>query len=231
MTMTKNTKRGILILVLVAVLFNLIAFLVPFHKTPVFWIGYGFGMIAILLQLYVFKISFSGDGDAKSKFYGFPIARIGLIYLVVQLIVGFACMAMGAFLPTWVAIILFVIILGAAAIGLITVDAIRDEVERQDTVLKADVTAMRALQSKTASVAAQCQDAPLKKVLTSLAEQFRFSDPVSSDALIDIEENLTGLVEELGNAVLDKDFEAARTLCAKASTLLADRNRMCKLNK
>ena len=25
--------------------------------------------------------------------------------------------------------------------------------------------------------------------------------------------------------------EAARTLCAKASTLLADRNRMCKLNK
>ena len=57
------------------------------------------------------------------------------------------------------------------------------------------------------------------------------SDPVSSDALKDIEENLTGLVEELGNAVLDKDYSATRTLCAKASSLLADRNRMCKLNK
>jgi hypothetical protein len=32
-------------------------------------------------------------------------------------------------------------------------------------------------------------------------------------------------------AVLDKDYAAAKTLCAKASTLLADRNRMCRLNK
>ena len=90
---------------------------------------------------------------------------------------------------------------------------------------------MRALQSKAVFVASQCEDAETKKALDAFAEALRFSDPVSSDALVDIEENLTGLVEELGNAVLDKDFEGARTLCAKASTLLADRNRMCKLNK
>ena len=65
----------------------------------------------------------------------------------------------------------------------------------------------------------------------ALAEALRFSDPVSSAATADIEENLTGLLEELGSAVLDKDYASVKTLCAKASTLLADRNRMCKLNK
>ena len=39
------------------------------------------------------------------------------------------------------------------------------------------------------------------------------------------------VLEELGSAVLDKDYASVKTLCAKASTLLADRNRMCKLNK
>ena len=55
--------------------------------------------------------------------------------------------------------------------------------------------------------------------------------PINNAITADIEENLTGLLEGLGSAVLDKDYSAAKTLCAKAATLLADRNRMCKLNK
>ena len=96
---------------------------------------------------------------------------------------------------------------------------------------KANVGAMRALQSKAVFVASQCEDAETKKALNALSEALRFSDPVSNAATADIEENLTGLLEELGSAVQDKDYASAKTLCAKASTLLADRNRMCKLNK
>ena len=140
-------------------------------------------------------------------------------------------MLAGKWVPAWLAVILFVLLLGAAAIGFIAAEGVRDEVERQDVVHKANVGTMRALQSKAVFVASQCEDAETKKALDAFAEALRFSDPVSSDALADIEENLTGLVEELGNAVMDKDYSAARTLCTKASSLLADRNRMCKLNK
>ena len=72
---------------------------------------------------------------------------------------------------------------------------------------------------------------PNNVFLNKLAESFRFSDPVSSDALIDIEANLSALVDELQSAVLEKDTEAAKTLCAKVEATLADRNRLCKLNK
>ena len=99
------------------------------------------------------------------------------------------------------------------------------------TLHKARVDTMRALQSKSVFIASQCDDSETKKELNKLAESFRFSDPVSSDALNDIEASLNALVDELQSAVLEKDNAAAQKLCAKVEATLADRNRMCKLNK
>ena len=99
------------------------------------------------------------------------------------------------------------------------------------TLHKAPVDTMRALQSKSVFIASQCDDSETKKALNKLAESFRFSDPVSSDALNDIEASLNALVDELQSAVLEKDNAAAQTLCAKVEATLAGRNRMCKLNK
>jgi hypothetical protein len=99
------------------------------------------------------------------------------------------------------------------------------------TLHKARVDTMRALQSKSVFIASQRDDSETKKALNKLAESFRFFDPVSSDALNDIEASLNALVDELQSAVLEKDNAAAQTLCAKVEATLAGRNRMCKLNK
>ena len=228
--MSKNRLRFYIVLIILFVVLSVIAFVMPFQKTVTFWLSYFFAVIAIAFQIYVYPKAFEGP-SVKSKFYGFPLARVSTIYLIAQLVLSLIFMIAGKWIPAWISIILFVLLLGAAVIGFIAAEGVRDEVERQDVVHKANVSTMRALQSKAVFVASQCEDAETKKVLDTFSEALRFSDPVSRDALADIEENLTGLVEELGNAVLDKDFEAARSLCAKASTLLADRNRMCKLNK
>ncbi len=228
--MSKNKLRFYIVLAILFVVLSVIAFVLPFQKTATFWLSYAFAAVAIAVQIYAYPKAFDGP-TVKSKFYGFPLARVSTIYLIAQLVLSLIFMVASKWVPAWIPVVLFTLLLGAAAIGFIAAEGVRDEVERQDVVHKANVTTMRALQSKAVFVASQCEDAETKKALDAFAEALRFSDPVSSDALTDIEENLTGLVEELGNAVLDKDFEAARTLCAKASTLLADRNRMCKLNK
>ena len=228
--MSKNKLRFYVVLAILFVVLSVIAFVLPFQKTATFWLSYAFAVIAIAVQIYAYPKAFDGP-TVKSKFYGFPLARVSTIYLIAQLVLSLIFMVVSKWVPAWIPVVLFALLLGAAAIGFIAAEGVRDEVERQDVAHKANVTTMRALQSKAVFVASQCEDAETKKALDAFAEALRFSDPVSSDALTDIEENLTGLVEELGNAVLDKDFEAARTLCAKASTLLADRNRMCKLNK
>ncbi len=228
--MSKNKLRFYVAIAIIFVVLTVIAFALPLAKTATFWISYVFAVIALAVQIYAYPKAFEGE-SVKSKFYGFPIARITTIYLIAQLALSLICMLTGKWVPVWIPLILSVVMLGAAAVGFIAAEGMRDEVERQDVVHKANVGTIRALQSKAVFVASQCEDADTKKALDAFAEALRFSDPVSSDALADIEENLTGLVEELGNAVMDKDYSAAQSLCTKASTLLADRNRMCKLNK
>jgi hypothetical protein len=227
----KNMTRSVVILAIVLILYCVLAFAIPFVRGGVFWLSFVFSLIAICAQFYVLKTSFDHGESARSKFYGFPIARIGIVYLVVQLIAGFVCMALGAVLPAWAALVVFVIILAAAASGLITTEGIRDEVERQDEVLKTNVMPMRTLQSKAAAIASQCEDASLKNILTALSDKFRFSDPVSSAATEEAETGLAALMEELQAAVLDNDSEAAAALAKRLEAALSERNRLCMLGK
>ncbi|WP_310604163.1 hypothetical protein, partial [Anaerosporobacter sp.] len=87
--MSKNEKRVYMTLVVLLIVFSVIAFAVPFAKTSVFWLAYIFSVLAITFQIYVLKLSFSGKRETKSKFYGFPIARVGVIYLITQLLFSF----------------------------------------------------------------------------------------------------------------------------------------------
>ncbi|MBR3555004.1 MAG: hypothetical protein IKN89_03760 [Oscillospiraceae bacterium] len=231
MNAKKNMMRTLAVAAIVLVLFCVLAFAIPFVHGAVFWLAFIFTIIAILAQLYIAKKAFANGEGARSKFYGFPIARVGFIYLVVQVLAGLVCMALGLVLPVWVAVVLFILILALAAIGFITVDAIRDEVERQDAVLKTNVTSMRTLQSKAAAIAAQCEDASLKSTLNAMSDKFRFSDPVSSAATEEAETGLAALMEELQTAVLDSDSEAASALAKRLEAALAERNRLCKLGK
>lgn len=225
--MKKDTIRGIAALGILLILYILIVFLIPFVKTAVFWVSFVFTLIAFGVVAVSLYIAFVKKPDAKSKFYGFPIAKIGVMYGGTQLLVGLLFMALGKWAPVWLAVLVYAIALGAAVIGLISADAVREEIQRQDNKLKKDVSFMRNLQSKVNQMATQCAAPELRQ----FAEDIRYSDPVSSDALTDIEQELAAAVEELQAAVVDGDSESVAQLCRKASATLAERNRLCKLNK
>ena len=225
--MNKDTIRGAVALGVLLVLYILIAFLIPFVHTATFWVSFLFTLIAFAVVAASIYIAFIKNPDAKSRFYGFPIAKIGVIYGAVQLLAGILFMALATIVPAWVAVLVYAIALGAAVIGLISAETVVEEIHLQDAKLKKDVTLMRSLQSKISQIAAQSEDAAIK----ALAEEFRYSDPVSSDAIADAETDLAAAVDELQTAYVDGDSEAVAKLCRKASALLAERNRLCKLNK
>lgn len=231
MKLNEKEKKGVLVLALLFVVYTLIVLAVPFAKGGMFWLTYLFTAVAFGVQAYVFKLSFEKEAGAKSKFYGFPIARVGVLYLAVQIVLGLVFMALAVVAPVWLALVLYLALLVAAAVGVIATDSIRDEVERQDTQLKKDVATMRALQSKAAALPARCEDATAKAALEKLAEEFRYSDPVSAPALTDLETDMAATMEELSAAVTDGDNAAVLALCKKISATLAERNRLCKLNK
>ncbi len=230
--MSKNALRILLFAGIALVCFNVISFVIPLEKNGTFWVGYIFGMLAILLQLVVMKVAFNGAESIRSKFYGFPIARIGVIYGICQILLSFTAMALSPYIPLWIPIIVFVLMLAAASAGCIAADAVRETIETQDEKLVKDVSSMRSIQSKMNLILSQTDcGGDLQKAIEKLADEIKYSDPVSGKATEELEAELDTLIGELQKAVVDGENESALALCKKAGGILAERNRVCKLTK
>lgn len=215
----------------VAVVYNVIAFALPFPKTAVFFLSWIFTMAALAAQIYVIRTAFFKGEGVRSKLYGFPIARVGVIYLAVQAVLGLIFMALGTVVPIWLPLVLYVILMGAALIGLITTEGAREEVERQDKKLIKDVSRMRKFQAHTKMLAREGQIPEAKEPLRELAEAFRYSDPVSSEVLREIEDTLADDLAHLQDAVALLEKEKAVELCRKTRRDLEERNQLCRLGK
>ena len=229
--MKKDALRGIVVAVVLLAVYHLIVFIAPFYRGGVFWTGYGFTLVAFVVAIAAIYIAFIKNPDAKSRFYGFPIAKIGVIYWLGQLVLSLAFSAAGKVLPPWVAVIVFALALAAAVVGLVSAEVVVEEIQTQDTKLKKDVSVMRALQSKVNQMVGMAGDDEAGKAVKAFAEELRYSDPVSGEAAAEIEQEQTQLIDTLQQAMVDGDSAAALTLCRKAGVALAERNRLCKLNK
>ena len=231
MKIRKNEKRWLSVLAIVTVVYCVLLFALPFHKNGVFALSLIFSLIALGAQIYVIRSAFFQGEAIRSKFYGFPIAKIGLIYLVVQLVLGLVFAALGSIVPFAVPLVIYVLILGAAAVGLIGAEAAREETERQEVRLKKDVSRMRRFQAQVKMLEKEGQIPEAKEALRELSEAFRYSDPVSSEALQELEDQLEEDLAQLKDALALLEKDKVMELCGKTKRDLAERNEMCRMNK
>ena len=226
--MKKRIEYMVLIYAIVLIVEYVLFFVIPFPKTVTAWIEFAFNVVAIYggcgISWYAFK-----NENIKSKVYGFPIFRVGLLYTIIQLILGWIITIIGIFVnvPMFIPIVVSVLILAVAAIGVIGTDNVRDIVTEQQNQTHESVKQMKTFQLDLRSIVDICTDKELKKRLEKLADDFRYSDPVSNDELSEIEHNLRCEVKNLG-ALVNSDSELAWKKADEVSVLLADRNRRCK---
>ena len=213
MPFKKDALRWFLSLAIVLALYLVLILVIPFVKNAAYWLSFGFTLAAFVVAGAAGYVGVVRQEDAKSRFYGFPIAKIGLVYGVAQLALGLVVMALASWIPAWLAAVAYVLMLGAACLGLIATDAVVEQIHVQDAKLRADVRLMRSLQSKLNQLASQCDD------------------PDAASAHPEVLNHNVETVEELQAAVIDADTAAVKHLCPKASALLAERSRLCKLNK
>lgn len=222
--MKKNTKRAYIILGVVFILFNVIAFAVPTAKTATFWIAYAFTVIAFALQIGTWSAVFKADDTLKSKFLGIPIIHIGIVYLAFQLI-AFAVFMVFPIVSTWIAIVVCALILGISAICLIGTETGREEINRVEEKVEKKVFYIKSLQVDVEMLASTETDSDTKAALTKLAEKIRFSDPMSSGALTDIETEISAKVKEL------KTAENKSEIITIINSLITERNKKAKILK
>ena len=64
-------RSGYLILAIVLIVFSVVAFAAPFEKTPVFWVSFAFGLLAICFQIPLWNKSLR---DTKKQILRLPSA-------------------------------------------------------------------------------------------------------------------------------------------------------------
>ena len=227
MKISKTKGMYLAIIFIILAVYNVVVFVIPFVRGGTFWTGYGFSMLALFLAAAVSLYAFGREG-LKSKFYGVPLASVAWRYLIVQLIVGTAEMAL-YMVPFQYFLAVNVILLGICLIGLIAIDAAKDAIEQIDEKVKEKVFYIKQLQVDVEGLADKAQDEHVRKALKDLAETIRYSDPMSSPQLAAIENKIEAKVSVLTQNIADVAATAA--LCDELQQLFAERNRKCKLLK
>lgn len=216
-------------LVVLAV-FNLIAFTAPFNKTSTFWIGYIFGTIAVLPHLLVSQKTLNAGKELKSHFYGWPLMIVASIYMTVQIILSLLFM-LASSIDAWISLIISALCLAICMIGMISGEGAKEIIEKTDVKVNEKVFFIKSLESDIHLLSASCNDAATKKNIVALEDAIRFSDPMSSDMLSDIECEIAESCKTIKTLVRDGQFSLANRECCRAMNLLATRNEKCRLLK
>lgn len=217
-------RSGYLILAIILVVFAVVAFVAPFEKTPVFWVSFVFGLLAICFQIPLWNKALSGE-TLKSKFLGFPVLHIGIAYMIIQLIVSIIMMAVPG-IPLWIAIIVDVVIL-AISCALVTSGGVaRTAIEETEGKIQAKTSFIKSLKADVDILLSKETDSEVRDALRKLSDEIRFSDPMSNNALDNIEAEISDKLISVSVAGENK-----KNVISEISGLIKQRNIKCKALK
>ena len=134
-------------------------------------------------------------------------------------------------MPAWIGSVLSILLLAAALIGVIGADNARDIIAEIDTREKIITKPIKTFRLDIASLCDSCTDENTKELLEKLSDKLCYSDPVSSDALADIEYRITQGIEELTEIIDKADYASAVEKIKAVDRMVDDRNRLCKAEK
>ena len=215
-------------------IFNVISFVTPNEINGVskfngsFWVGYIFITVAFIGQL-VSAIIALNEKNVNKLFYKLSLISVSYGGLIATLIVGGIFMAVKP-LPYWLGIIICAVILGFTAIAVIKADVASELVGGIDEKIKEKTLFIKAL-TIDADALVKCASNDLKKEALTVYDAIRYSDPMSSDALISIENQIKNDFIEFSEAIHTEDVDLATETAKGLLELINSRNQQCKLLK
>ena len=233
--MKKLDKKSISVLVAFAILLAIYIVLVtviPFEKPAGSWVAFSFGALSILGSCGITLLAMLKGNSYKSKVYGLPVLKVGFTYLAAQMAVTFALLVIGAFVvvPGWIATVLGIVLLGLCLIGVLVTDNVRDAVEEIEAKTEASIKVMKRFTVDMRTVVSHCKNDKILPLLEALAEDFKYSDPVSNDDTQPLENQIKLEVDNL-DALVVADSEHTGEKIDEIKSLLATRNDICKSTK
>ena len=232
--MKKTLNFYIVIWLVLLAIFHVTAFVsvgwIGYEKyTPSFWIGYAFILISFIGQLACACHTLKEE-NARKLFYNISLLKTSYTGLIISFVIGGLCMLISP-LPYWVGGILCAVVLGLNTIAVAKAAAAIDLVSAMDEKIKAQTFFIKSLTVDSESLLSRAKSEEAKRLCKKVYEAVRFSDPMSSDALEDLERKISAAFQKLSVAIGAEDQDAANSIAEEFLILIDERNKKCRMLK
>ena len=211
-------------------IYNIIVLLLFEGKNNIFWISYGFMCAAFAIDLGITLFSFKSL-EAEAVFLGIPLLSFSGFYFFAELFASIVFMLFrknaGVKLTVAVQLIMLLIYVIFAMMSLLS----RDAVSAVNQDVKNKVFTIKILAADVKLLEDQCMDKELKDELHKISEAIRYSDPMTNDALADLDTMIQGKVAELKMQCNGNDKAGAMQSCFQLASFISERNMKLKILK
>ena len=233
--MKKNKLNTYLILGIITILFNILYFVIPFDKENIatFWVNYGCFMLMLLVQFMIFGCKNKSLKSAQSKLLKLPVLLVDLGYIAVQIVSLLVLTIINAFVSINVLIpmLVNVVVLALFLVMFISTNATVDIIIDNNKKLEENKIFINELKVDISTFYNKVNEKELKDKIYELKEIIDYSDPVSSEDLLEIEDRIDMKYSSLKNNYSDKDYKAVLKNIDELVIMMQERNKLCKLYK
>ena len=214
--------------------YNILLFVIAGFKGhgASFWASFVFMNLAFASIVLNALLLNKREMQPKDFMFGYPILRHCVILLIIELVLSTVFMLLDTINLAWAwAFVPQFLVLGIHLVLVVSCYMANDTIQEMDTRIKDATTFTKLLQVDAEMIVDKCSDPKLKAAFQNLAEDIRFSDPMSNPCLFELEKQITLTVSNADFAVNQKDYINAMLLCDQAKLLLTERNKKCKALK
>lgn len=217
--------------ILLAALFNVVVFIVPKSDAlgGAFWAGYLLIMLSLVGQLLCAYVAFK-EKNRQKVFYRLSLVTVSYSLTVLSAALGALCMVLPG-LPSWVGIVICVLLLGVHAIAVVSAKAAADLVSGTDDAIAKQTQFIRTMTAQAKALLVNAPGDSAKASLEKVFEALRYSDPMSAPALSAVERRMSDQFAALSQAVTAHEAEAVQTAAQAMLSLIQERSQACKLAK
>ena len=237
--MKKAFKLYLIAWAIMFVLFNAVVIALPKEVTignVVYTKLGGLSWITLIL----FELCFIGhlvctwfalkQNKLTGMFYRLPLIRLSYACVIVTLVLGCLAMAIPN-LPSWIPLILTLAVMAIYVFAILKAAAAAEIVESIDEKVQAKTAFIKTLTVDAQTLCSRAKSEQVQAACKKVFEAVRYSDPMSADALSDVESRIRTEFDALTDAVITDNADAATASADELLTLIKERSSRCKMEK
>ncbi len=211
--------------ILFVILFNIICFVTPnkingHNKfTGAFWSGYIFIMLAFVINLVFSIYTFTSKNEREQEIH-FPIMYVGIFELAIMVIAGGIIM-LTPNVSNWIAIVVCYSVLVISGVLSLAMDTVGRNATDTNMSFNEKTAVWRLVKQDSNLLLRYVSSEDEKRLVNEIIEAIKYSDPVSSEMTIEIEEDIAYRLKKIQkqSAISNAEANEILTLIEKRKLL------------